>query len=186
MMNARPPLTQQSPLPSSAPSADRYLGPGLPTPTSDDEGDGLVHPSSLVGVGGVGGGAVDAETAIRWTSEHMSRVAGGIACWYASSVGLTVLNKCLFDTLGLNFPLLVTFTHFAFVSLIVRAGFACCSCFPRPSNYNPFEAHGASPNSASPPSRPPRAAPRPLSDGGGGEETSSPTAADGWTELDVH
>eukprot|EP00923_Selenidium_pygospionis_P010348 GHVN01017985.1.p1 GENE.GHVN01017985.1~~GHVN01017985.1.p1 ORF type:complete len:382 (+),score=44.04 GHVN01017985.1:254-1399(+) len=57
------------------------------------------------------------------------KVACSIALWYSVSITLTALNKVLFSTLNVQFPILITFTHFAFVSLLLRMGVACSNSF---------------------------------------------------------
>lgn len=46
--------------------------------------------------------------------------------WYCSSMGITALNKYLFDTLDFNYPLLVTFIHFSSVSIFLHLIFFLC------------------------------------------------------------
>eukprot|EP00920_Eleutheroschizon_duboscqi_P042579 GHVT01101573.1.p1 GENE.GHVT01101573.1~~GHVT01101573.1.p1 ORF type:complete len:1026 (+),score=238.67 GHVT01101573.1:337-3414(+) len=41
--------------------------------------------------------------------------------WYGSSLSLTAANKVILDTLGLPYPLLLTFTHFTLMSLTLFA-----------------------------------------------------------------
>eukprot|EP00917_Polyrhabdina_sp_WS-2016_P018996 GHVP01040794.1.p1 GENE.GHVP01040794.1~~GHVP01040794.1.p1 ORF type:complete len:293 (+),score=24.48 GHVP01040794.1:82-960(+) len=58
------------------------------------------------------------------------RIGLSVLFWYASSMSITALNKYLFDVLGINIPLLVTFVHFTFMTVLVRVGFSVLPFFP--------------------------------------------------------
>ncbi|CEM00969.1 unnamed protein product [Vitrella brassicaformis CCMP3155] len=57
-------------------------------------------------------------------------VACAVLSWYAASLSLTFLMKYILDTLGFQYPILVTFIHFGFMSLLLRSSFAFLSWFP--------------------------------------------------------
>lgn len=73
---------------------------------------------------------LEAHMLTRSKATHICHITGSILFWYTISLSLTAVNKYLFDILNLNFPVTVTFIHFAFVSLLLRIGFAYCMCFP--------------------------------------------------------
>eukprot|EP00914_Ancora_sagittata_P012545 GHVO01024098.1.p1 GENE.GHVO01024098.1~~GHVO01024098.1.p1 ORF type:complete len:351 (+),score=24.39 GHVO01024098.1:3-1055(+) len=50
--------------------------------------------------------------------------------WYITSIAMTASNKIVFDRLDFNYPVLVTFLHFALMSLVLKIGFSWFSFFP--------------------------------------------------------
>ncbi|XP_053993612.1 solute carrier family 35 member C2-like isoform X2 [Hylaeus volcanicus] len=50
-------------------------------------------------------------------SYHTLEILISILFWYCNSIGITALNKYLFDVAGFNLPLLVAFVHFSCVSI---------------------------------------------------------------------
>jgi hypothetical protein len=50
-------------------------------------------------------------------SYHTLEVLISILFWYFNSIGITALNKYLFDVAGFNLPLLVAFVNFSCVSI---------------------------------------------------------------------
>lgn len=66
-----------------------------------------------------------------WVDHPWFVVFLALLTWYCSSLGITALNKYLFDTLQFNYPLLVTFVHFTSVAAflyIVRFAQTVCVC----------------------------------------------------------
>eukprot|EP01069_Polyplicarium_translucidae_P001446 Polyplicarium_translucidae@DN1664_c0_g1_i1.p1 len=58
------------------------------------------------------------------------KVIYSVLFWYISSISITACNKYLFDSLDFAYPVLVTFIHFAFMSILLRMGFSSLSFFP--------------------------------------------------------
>uniref|UniRef100_A0A0G4I113 Sugar phosphate transporter domain-containing protein n=1 Tax=Chromera velia CCMP2878 TaxID=1169474 RepID=A0A0G4I113_9ALVE len=56
------------------------------------------------------------------------QITGALVLWFAASMSLTAANKYLFDTMGFHYPILVTFIHTGFMSVMASMILIICPC----------------------------------------------------------